>query len=144
MYAHISFKSGKLKGIWLDIANMFHNLGLPCPFFDLLPLPTITFGELSTVTQQRVQLALNSHQLDKNTILRPSQRTMHMGFKWSVVLAHDAKRNIIRTAYSITSMSKYLPTSPALKFMCKTDAPSSCNPAMRSPSPSSMTYPTAR
>lgn len=27
MYVHIRYTTGQLKGIWLDIANIFHNLG---------------------------------------------------------------------------------------------------------------------
>lgn len=48
---------------------------------------------------------------------------MPMGFTWSVVLAHDANRNIITSAYKTTSMSKTLPATHPPTFMCKADAP---------------------
>lgn len=49
---------------------------------------------------------------------------MPMGFTWAVVLAHDAMRNIIKTAYNIASTSLHRPAHHApIKFMSKQDAP---------------------
>lgn len=56
MFDFITFSVGELKGIWLEITNMFHNLGLPPPFVDLFTLPTISFGELPPNTQELIRI----------------------------------------------------------------------------------------
>lgn len=124
MFDHIQFSQGELRGIWLDITSMFHNLGLPPAFVDLFPLPIIAFGELSPETQNRIRATLPDIDINASTLLRPAQRTMPMGFTWAVVLAHDAMTNIVRTAYSVTCMSKTSHPAPhPLQFMSRNDAP---------------------
>lgn len=87
-------------GIYLDVANMFHNMPLPIPMTDLFPLPTISYGELNESSQAAVLKATGAPSLHNGTIIRPSQATMPMGFTWAVVLAHSCTTNLVKAAYN--------------------------------------------
>lgn len=83
---------------------MFHNLQLPPPdFTGLFLLPPVSFGDLDEDTQQDVLAAIAVDKLSDGELIRPSQRTMPMGFTWPVTLSHNATTNIIKSTYSIAS-----------------------------------------
>lgn len=108
---------------------MFRNLGLPSPFIDLFPLPTITFSQLPASNQGHIRAALPNVDINSDTLLRPAERTMPMGFTWAVVLAHVAMTNIVRTAHTITRMSKSCPASiKPLHLLSRADAPFDLSP----------------
>lgn len=59
-------------GVYLDVANMFHNMPLPIPMTELLPLPTIAYGELDSEARASVMKATGAQSLHVGTIIRPS------------------------------------------------------------------------
>lgn len=114
----------KLAGIYLYIANMFHNLNVPKPLTDLLPLRPAKYGDLSNATQHAVLEAVGVDNLNPGTLLRPAQATLHMGFTWAVTLAHDATTNIISKAFMNINAKRTMDSDHrSLKLLRKADAP---------------------
>lgn len=72
---------GKLTVFYFDIANMFHNIPLPPPFWDLFPLPTVRLGDLPTSTSHSILAHLNRPELPENIRLRRAQSTAPIGFR---------------------------------------------------------------
>lgn len=111
-------------GIYLDVANMFHNMPLPIPMTDLFPLPTISFAELDQEAQASILKATGAPSLHDDTIIRPSQATMPMGFTWAVVLAHNSTTNIIQAAYTAAAQTHTtILNSTRLTFFNRASAP---------------------
>lgn len=92
----------KKSAIYLDVSNMFHNMGPPILMTDLFPFPLIKFGELEDMKKQDVLDTVGTPSLHEDSLIRPAQVTMPMGFIWAVCLAHNATTNIIKQAYTIT------------------------------------------
>lgn len=91
---------------------------------DLFPLPPARFGNLNNDTQQVILQQLNLLKLHQDTLLRPAQATLPMGFTWEVSLAHDATPNIIKEAFNQATAAKALINSKhTLNFFRRTDAP---------------------
>lgn len=124
LFEYLTCGQVRLGGIYLDVANMFHNLVVPKPMTDLFPLPPERFADLNSETQKTVLEQVGVVQLHPATLLRPAQATIPMGFTWAVTLAHDATTNIITEAFSRTIAARALDSNKRiLKFFRKTDAP---------------------
>lgn len=98
--SQILHEDGTLKGIYLDLSNMFHNLPLPRHFPDLLPLLLVRFGDLPVYNKQHISEVLRWQFISPNEQICPSQVTTPLGFSFSVILAQDYIRNIIKESYS--------------------------------------------
>lgn len=79
----------KQKWTYLDVSNMFHNMGIPFLMTELFPLPLIKYGDLYSETKRDIQIAIGTPHLHDSALIRPAQETMQMGFTWAVSLAHN-------------------------------------------------------
>lgn len=94
-----------LSGFYLDVENMFHNIRLPPHMVPLFLFKLVQYGHLPP----SLQLTLKQHlgfKPSPETLLRPLQRSLPMGFKWAVFIAH----NFVRSCY-LEAFSAFLCTS---------------------------------
>lgn len=124
LFDFVRTRKEKLTGVWLDISNMSHNLQLPPAFRGLFPLSAIRFSDIDSETQSSVLQMLKINHINESELIRPSQRTMPMGFTWAVTLAHSATTSIICQAYNITTNAPIFKDFPhALKMFSRADEP---------------------
>lgn len=102
---------------------MFHTQRLSLDLADLFPLPPVRLANLSQHLQSYIcsQLSLSYH---SNLILRPSQATTPMGFRWSVDIGHYAAQALISKSHRILNLRlNSTPIHPVPNFLCKRHAP---------------------
>ena len=88
-------------GFALDIANMFHNIVIPAWLVKLLPLSKIAFGNQPGRTQRRIMEKLKLKRKPRqNQLFRPHQRTLPMGFKSAMHIAHSIAATIVDQTFS--------------------------------------------
>lgn len=93
---------GKLPRIYLDVANIFHNIPLPLPLWHIFPLPTVLFGDIPASTRDSILPQLNLSHLPLDTFLRPALSTVPMGFTSSVIIAHVLVSSIVQSEFHIS------------------------------------------
>ena len=96
IYSH---EDPKLSATYFDLSNMFHYLRIPKAVAKYLPLQPVKYGNLPEDVQAMIVRELGVIPFKCDSI-RPLQKTMTMGFKWSVYAAHTAADSIIRRAFS--------------------------------------------
>lgn len=97
MFERLSYSEDlNLCGFAADNSNMFHNICLPAWMVSYFLLRKVRIGNLSGVAQRQQckQLHLRQRPL-QSALFRPMQRTLAMGFKWSVVVTHTLTINLI-------------------------------------------------
>ncbi len=81
--------NSNLSGFALDIENMFHNIRLPEWLVRFFPFKSVRFGNLHADLQRELLAKLRPrYRFRQNSLLRPHQSTLPMGFKWAVYIAH--------------------------------------------------------
>lgn len=102
---------------------MFYNQKLSPQLSDLFPLPAIKLQLLPASLQIRLRQLLNLA-TTANPMLRPSQATTPMGFKWSVDIGHFSARAVIAKSLRILAVHRNsIPLSTTPNFLSKANAP---------------------
>jgi len=99
LFSRLRLASAKVSAIALDVANMFQNVALPAWLVSYFPLMPVTFGDLPGDLQRRIidELGLKDRPTQR-TRFRPHQKSLPMGFKWAVYIAHAFARRCIENA----------------------------------------------
>ena len=93
-------EAASLSGFFLDVENMFHNVPLPTHLSLLFPLKEVVYGNLHGTFQRSLQKQLGFRP-QQRIRLRPLQRSLPMGFKWAVYLAHTFVQSCYEEAFKI-------------------------------------------
>ena len=94
-FPHIRLSAGSaLQAIYMDVANMFHNIRLPPHLSALFPMPTVAVRDLPQPLQSR----LMKSNIRQHETVRPLQATLPMGFKWAVYISHTFAASCIEEA----------------------------------------------
>ncbi len=102
--------NSKLSAFALDIANMFHNIQLPAWLVPFFPLQCVSFGDMPRELQIEVLNRLHPRRRPKqNARFRPHQRTLPMGFKCAVYIAHIIADAAIRDAIAQFQIAQKCP-----------------------------------
>lgn len=96
----VTESSPSLSSFFLDIAKMFHNIRLSPSLASLFPLTSIDFGDHPGCFQRTLQERLG-YRPQQSHKMRPCQRTLPMGFKWSVFIGHTFVESWYSEAFQI-------------------------------------------
>lgn len=90
--------NSRLASFYFDVANMFHNISLPPSLVKYFPLKSIPFGNLPG-SMQRKLLPCFPCRPKQHELVRPLQKTLPMGFKWAVYIAHTFAASCFTSAF---------------------------------------------
>lgn len=99
-----------MRSFSVAIESMLHNIHWPPHFIKLFPLQTMQFGNLPGELKRFLRKKFNGKP-KQDEQFRPYQKTVAMGFKWAVYVAHSFASFCIKEA-----MSPFSKLSPSLSF----------------------------
>lgn len=123
MFEAIRQQGSALSSFFLDISNMFHNITLSLWLSRLLPMPPILFSHLPIETQRRIAKRTHIHAQNTEFLIRPSQATMPMGFKWAVFIDHNFLSSYFDEPFKLLKSSRLAFSSMILSKLHAADAP---------------------